>query len=98
MPSKLFTPAVTTILVLSVIGFLLSAFRPALALDWFAVNPARVLRGMVWQLVTYPFVLDRPGALIFNAIVILFAGSAVERQWRTLSFVSLWASHLLKGG
>lgn len=90
MASELFTPAVTTVLVLSVIGFVLTALKSSFVVDWFAVSPHHVLRGRIWQLVTYPFVLGDPLGFIFNTMIILFVGSAVEREWRSLSFVSLW--------
>jgi membrane associated rhomboid family serine protease len=31
------------------------------------------------------------GALIMHGLMVLFMGSAVERQWRTLPFLGLWA-------
>ncbi|MCF7975098.1 MAG: rhomboid family intramembrane serine protease [Phycisphaerae bacterium] len=89
-PSQLFTPAVTTILALSTLGFICTLFLTDFTGNWLALNPQRVLRGPLWQLVTYPFVCACPWTFIFTMMTILFLGSAVEREWRTKSFVALW--------
>jgi membrane associated rhomboid family serine protease len=54
-----------------------------------ALSPLAVLHGKIWQLVTYPFLNGAIG-LICNGMVILFFGSAIEREWRTASFLLLW--------
>lgn len=89
-PSQLFTPAVTTILILSTLGFLISLMMPSFMTDWLALNPQRVFRGPVWQFLTYPLVFQFPMAFVFSALTILFAGSTVEREWGTKPFVALW--------
>jgi len=89
-PSQLFTPAVTTFLVLSVIGLVISLVAPLFVANSLALNPQRVFRGPVWQLLTYPFVYQSPMSSVFCMLMILFAGSTVEREWGTKSFVSLW--------
>jgi len=89
-PSKLFTPAVTVILVLMVISLLLSAFTGPFITDLFGLSRQGLTRGMVWQLVTYSVVNPDPMQLIFNGLAVLFLGSMIERQWRTMSFVFLW--------
>ena len=89
-PIKLFTRGVTILIVLSIGGFLLSTFAGELAINFFALNPQNVLHGRIWQLVTYPFIHAFPMNLIFDGLVILFLGSAIERGWRTSSFLLLW--------
>jgi membrane associated rhomboid family serine protease len=89
-PSQLFTPAVTTILVLSTLGFICSVFLASFTAEWLALNPQRVFRGPLWQFLTYPFTGRCPWTFIFSNMTILFLGSAVEREWRTKSFVALW--------
>jgi len=89
-PTKLFTQGVTLIIVLSIAGFLLSTFAGDLAINFFALNPQNVLHGRIWQLVTYPFIHVFPMNLIFDSLMILFLGSAIERGWRTGSFLLLW--------
>ena len=89
-PAKLFTPGVTAILVLLIIGILLSTFAPGFTTDILALSARSVSHGMIWQLVTYPFVNCSPMSLIFSGLMVLMLGSAIERQWRTASFLLLW--------
>ncbi|MBN2455334.1 MAG: rhomboid family intramembrane serine protease [Sedimentisphaerales bacterium] len=89
-PTKIFTPAVTSILVLSIIGLILSMLMPDFIIKFFALSAQGLLHGKVWQLVTYVFVNGMPINLIFSGLMILFIGSAIERQWRTASFLMLW--------
>jgi membrane associated rhomboid family serine protease len=89
-PAKLFTPGVTVILILSLIGFLLSVFASNAAIGFLALSARHVLHGRVWQLITYPFVENLPMNLIFTMLMVLFIGSGIEREWRTTSFLLLW--------
>jgi membrane associated rhomboid family serine protease len=89
-PSKLFRPGVTAIIILLVSGFLLSTFAGNFAINFFALSAQGVLNGRVWQILTYPFVSNSPINLIFSGLMLLFVGSAIEREWRTASFLLLW--------
>jgi membrane associated rhomboid family serine protease len=89
-PTKLFTPAVTAILILMVAGWAVISYAPDFTLNWLALSSQGLLRGRIWQLVTYSFVNGCSGNLIFNGLMVLFIGSAIEREWRTRSFVALW--------
>lgn len=89
-PTKLFTPGVITILTLLIAGILLSTFAPGFTTDFLAVSARNVLHGRIWQLVTYPFVSGSPMNLVFSGLMVLFVGSAIEREWKTASFVLLW--------
>lgn len=89
-PTKIFTPAVTSILVLSILGLILTMLMPDFATKFLALSGRGLLHGMIWQLVTYVFVNSMPINFIFSALMILFIGSAIERQWRTASFIALW--------
>jgi membrane associated rhomboid family serine protease len=89
-PAKLFTPAVTTILILLIAGILLSAFAFHFTADFIALSAKNVLEGRIWQLVTYPFASNSTINSIFNGLVVLFVGSMIEARWRTVSFVLLW--------
>jgi membrane associated rhomboid family serine protease len=72
-----------------VAGFLgLSLSREAV-FGALALSPWGVLHGKIWQLVTYPF-LNGPWGLLWNGLLVLFVGSAIEREWRTASFLRLW--------
>jgi membrane associated rhomboid family serine protease len=88
-PQKLFTPGVIVLLSLMVAGFLGLAFAPQGVNIALALSPYGVIHGKIWQLLTYPF-LNVPVGLIGNGLVILFLGSAIEREWRTASFLLLW--------
>ncbi len=87
---KLFTPGVTVIIVLSVLGFVLSLFAPDFTLKWLALSAGGLFHGIVWQLVTYPFINPSPLWLVCNMAVVLVIGSAIERQWYTKAFVVFW--------
>lgn len=89
-PTKLFTPGVTAIIVLLIAGMLLSMFAPGFRTSFLAISAQNVLHGRIWQLVTYPFVSGSLMNLIFSGLMVLFLGSAIEREWRTASFVLLW--------
>jgi len=88
-PEKLLTPGVIILLSLLVAGFLGLALAPEAVGRALALSPLAVLHGRIWQLVTYPF-LNGACGLLCNGMVILFFGSAIEREWRTASFLLLW--------
>ena len=89
-PSKLFTPAVTTILGLLVGGFAIATYFPEFTLKYLALSSQELFRGKFWQLITYSLINPSSCSLIFNGIMVLFIGSSIERVWRTRSFVLLW--------
>ena len=89
-PTKIFTPAITTIIVLLIIGFALINHATNFTVNNIALTAGSILHGKIWQLVTYPFINGCPWNLIFNGFVILFMGSSIEREWGTKSFIFLW--------
>lgn len=89
-PSKLFTPAVTAILILLVAGFTMIHYAGNFTFNHLAISLPGILHGKIWQLVTYPFFDSCSWTLVFDGLLVLFIGSAVEREWRTGSFVLLW--------
>jgi membrane associated rhomboid family serine protease len=88
-PEKLLTRGVVVILSLMVAGFIGTSLAPDTVLDMLALNSDWVIHGRIWQLVTYPFVSGTYG-LLWNGLLVLFVGSAIEREWRTASFLWLW--------
>lgn len=88
-PSKIFTPVVTTILILLVLGLAVSTYAPNFTINNLTISSQGLFQGKIWQLVTYPLV-NSPCSLIFNGLMLLFIGSAVEREWRSRSFLALW--------
>lgn len=89
-PAKLFTPGVTAIIILLIAGMLLSMFAPGFRTRFIALSAQSVLHGRIWQLVTYPFASGYPINLVFSGLMVLFVGSAIEREWKTASFLLLW--------
>ncbi len=89
-PSKLFTPAVTIIIILMITGFVIATYAPGLVGEYLALSSNGVFSGKVWQFITYPFINRCPQDIIFSGLIILFIGSSLERQWYTKSFVALW--------
>lgn len=89
-PRKLFTPAVTTILILLVAGFATIFYAPKFTLNYMALTLGGLLQGKIWLLVTYPFFDSCSLTMIFDSLLVLFIGSAIEREWRTGAFVLLW--------
>lgn len=70
-----------------IIGYLLDMVAPNLII-WLYLNPALILRGQVWRLVTW--LLVPPGQLGFFTIIMLFfyysIGSTLERTWGTFRY------------
>lgn len=89
-PRKLFTPAVTVILVLIVVGWTLISYTPEFTINFLALSLRGILHGRIWQLVTYPFINGCGLTMVFDGLLVLFIGSAIEREWRTGAFILLW--------
>ena len=89
-PSKIFTPFVTTALVLMIIGYALFHYATVFTQDQLCLRTSAILRFKIWQFLTYPFINGCPRSMIFNCFVVLFIGSSIEREWKTVSLVMLW--------
>jgi membrane associated rhomboid family serine protease len=89
-PGQLLTPGVMILLSLMVAGFIGFLLIPNTVINLLALNPRSVVHGYVWQLVTYPFVESCAWRLVFNGLILLFIGSAIEREWRQASLLWLW--------
>jgi membrane associated rhomboid family serine protease len=85
-----FTPAVTVILILFVVFLILNWLATEWVVAWLALHPSKVLHGCAWQVLTYWMIPTSPMSLLLEGSVILMVGSAVERQWKSWSFVALW--------
>ena len=88
-PAKILTPGVVALLVLMVVGYIITVYAKDFAMGYLALDPRQVMGGMVWQLVTYNFV-DGGMSLVWSLILLLFMGSAIEREWSTKSFLTFW--------
>jgi membrane associated rhomboid family serine protease len=89
-PTKIFTSGVIAILILLILGEVVFAVDHDFTLSFLVVSAHNIIKGRVWQLVTYPFISGMMLNLIFNGLMVLFVGSAIEREWRTASFLLLW--------
>src|SRR6266699_1550964 len=54
--------------------------------------PAQVVRGFVWQLVTYLFLhsLGGPGHILFNMLALWMFGAPIEETWGTRRFLQYY--------
>jgi membrane associated rhomboid family serine protease len=86
-PKKLFTPAVTAIIVLMIVGYALLSYAQDFVLNHLALSGTSVIHGKIWQLLTYPFFEGCGRNLVFNGLLLLLVGSSIEREWRTGPFV-----------
>lgn len=89
-PSKLFTPFVTALLVGMAVSFVMAALAGDGVVNLFGLSLAGIRKGMVWQLVTYTLVHPGPIGLALNGLMVLFIGSMIEREWKTLPVFLLW--------
>jgi membrane associated rhomboid family serine protease len=55
--------------------------------SFFALNIVNVLRGHVWQFVTYMFAHGNPSHLLFNMLALFLFGYQVEREMGTSEFL-----------
>lgn len=62
------------------------------------LNPAAVLHGWVWQLLTYGFVHVDPGHVFFTLLAVYFIGSSVQERTGSRSFAELYLSASVLAG
>ena len=86
-PKKLFTPAVTVIIILMIVGYTLLSYARGFVVNHLVLSGTGVLHGKIWQLLTFSFFNDGSLCLVFNGILLLFVGSSIEREWRTGPFL-----------
>lgn len=83
------TPAVRAIIIANVVAFVATLAAPNFIVTLFGLTPRDVvLRGEVWQLVTYLFLHD-PNSLthiLFNMLAVWMFGVDLERRWGTRAF------------
>ena len=70
----------------NVVFWLISAVNPVL-LSYLTFNPALILRGQVWRIVTFALIPPGTGLLTFIAVYFYYMiGSTLERYWGTAEF------------
>ena len=89
-PKKLFTPAVTVILILMVAGYALLNYAPDFTEAHLALSAGGLFSGQIWQLVTYSFLNCNGFILIFYLLLMLFVGSNIEREWGSMGLILFW--------
>ncbi|MGA1990094.1 MAG: rhomboid family intramembrane serine protease [Bryobacteraceae bacterium] len=92
-PTYYFPPAVKWLLIVNV-GVYVADFvlRVWFGLGWFSYGwlvPALVLRGWIWQLVTYMFLhsVGNVWHIVFNMLCLWMFGMDLERDWGTARFL-----------
>jgi membrane associated rhomboid family serine protease len=80
------TPGVKLLLIVNVAAFLGTMMVPALG-DWFALTPALVMKGALWQLFTYQFLHAGIGHIFFNMLTLWMFGTAIEGAWGQRRFL-----------
>jgi membrane associated rhomboid family serine protease len=83
------TPAIKALIVASVAGFLVSLVAPAVTLH-LGMSPADVVRGQVWQLVTYMFLHGGIFHILFNMLALWMFGVELERMWGSRAFAKFY--------
>lgn len=72
-----------------VLGYLLNALNPSL-LSMLSLEPAMILRGQIWRLVTWVIYPPQNGNFLFFVIAIFFfyypVGNSLERTWGTFRY------------
>ena len=63
------TPGVKLLLIVNIAAFVGVVFVPVLG-NWFALTPAAVVRGAIWQLFTYQFLHATGGHIFFNMLTL----------------------------
>jgi membrane associated rhomboid family serine protease len=58
--------------------------------EWLALIPLQVMRGMVWQVVTYSLLHATFGHLFFNMLTLWFIGAYLERDWGPRRFIECY--------
>lgn len=90
--------AVGMILALTVVASLAVAFgsrHVAPLLEWGALVPANVWRGQVWRLVTWPFLIPGPLALLFTCLFYYWFGRELAAEWGSRRFLLVFGGVLL---
>jgi membrane associated rhomboid family serine protease len=58
--------------------------------DWFALIPIFVMKGEIWQLVTYSLLHANFSHLFFNMLTLWFIGAYLERDWGSRRFIECY--------
>ncbi|MCX7624802.1 MAG: rhomboid family intramembrane serine protease [Candidatus Sumerlaeaceae bacterium] len=82
------TPVIRWLIYTCVVGFLLVAFFPNLIVSLMGASfRTTLLRGNLWQLITYAFVHASFAHLFFNLFSLWMFGTRLERRWGSRAFL-----------
>ncbi len=85
-----FTPWVKRIIIACAgVYFLQVVFRSA-PWEWFALIPAWVLKGCLWQLVTYSLLHGSVGHVLINMLMLWMFGAQEEMDWGSRKFLEFY--------
>jgi membrane associated rhomboid family serine protease len=89
-----FPPAVKWLLIINTAVFFLHFFASISGLgqffDVFALTPAFVLHGAIWQLATYTFLHGGIGHILWNMLPLWMFGAELEKTWGTRAFLKYY--------
>lgn len=78
----------TYLIILYVAGYILMMTNPGLYYNYLALDPAQVMRGQIWRLVT--FIIQPPTTSMFNFLLLMYMfyllGRTLERVWGAFLF------------
>jgi membrane associated rhomboid family serine protease len=81
------SPAIKALIATNVVLFL-AAYVISDLITLFGLRPADVvLRGRIWQVVTYMFLHGNIGHILFNMLALWMFGTELERLWGTRTFL-----------
>ena len=86
------SPAVRLIILTNLAVFVVSLVAPEFVVGSLGLSPADVVRGRLWELVTYMFV-HSPHTLshiLFNMLAVWMFGTELERRWGTTAFAKYY--------
>lgn len=87
------TPGVKSLLFINCLVFLVTSFGPSQIISrWLGVTPELVVRGALWQLLTYQFIHAGFGHLLFNMLALWMFGTAIESTWGQARFLRYYLS------
>ena len=67
-----------------------SASTSSWVAEWFALIPVFVMKGEIWQLVTYSLLHASFSHLFFNMLTLWFIGAYLERDWGPRRFIECY--------
>jgi membrane associated rhomboid family serine protease len=96
------TEIVRFLILSNVTIFAVQAFFPdtvgVLFRQYFALVPAALFQGRIWQIFTYMFLHGGLGHLFFNMLALFMFGSVLEREWGSREFLKYYLLTGVAGG